>query len=151
VSGHDHQPLFGRAGELAVLRRLLDGARDGQSGVLVVRGDPGIGKTALLRQLGKMTSGFQVVRGLGVESEMELPFAGLHQLCAPLLGRLDSLPEPQRRSLSMALGLTAGDDKPDRFLVAAAALSLMAEAAEEKPLLCVVDDAHWLDQASASR
>lgn len=148
MSGHDQEPMFGRAGELALLRRLLDGARDGQSGVRIVRGEPGIGKTALLRQLEREASGFQILRGLGVESEMELPFAGLHQLCAPLLNRLSSLPEPQRRSLSTALGLAAGD-KPDQFLVAMAALSLMAEAAEEKPLLCVVDDAHWLDQASA--
>ncbi|HEY1622043.1 MAG TPA: ATP-binding protein, partial [Streptosporangiaceae bacterium] len=108
----------------------------------------GIGKTALLRQLEREASGFKVIRGLGVESEMELPFAGLHQLCAPLLGGLGLLAEPQRRSLSTALGLATGES-PDRFLVALAALSLMAEAAEEQPLLCVVDDVHWLDQASA--
>lgn len=148
MPGHDHQPMFGRAGELALLGRLLDCARNGQSGVRVVRGEPGVGKTALLRQLEREASGFRILRGLGVESEMELPFAGLHQLCAPLLSRLGALPEPQRRSLSVALGL-AGGDKPDQFLVAMAALSLMAEAAEQKPLLCVVDDAHWLDQASA--
>jgi tetratricopeptide (TPR) repeat protein len=148
MPGHDHRPVLGRSDELALLGRLLDGARAGQAGVTVVRGEPGIGKTALLRQLVREAPGFRVVRALGVESETELPFAGLHQLCAPLLGRLGSLPEPQQRSLSTALGLAAGEE-PDRFLVALAALTLMAEAAEEQPLLCVVDDAHWLDQASA--
>ena len=122
--------------------------RNGQSAVLVVRGDSGIGKTALLWQLTGRASGFRVIRGIGVEAEMELPFAGLHQLCAPLLGQLDSLAEPQRRALGVAFGLAPGDS-PDRFLVALAALSLMAETSEDKPLLCVVDDAQWLDQASA--
>src|ERR1700733_13064846 len=145
---HDHRPVLGRSDELAVLGRLLDGARAGQAGVSVVRGEPGIGKTALLRQLVREAAGFRVVRALGVESETELPFAGLHQLCAPLLGRLGSLPEPQRRQRGPPPGLAPGDE-PDRFLVALAALTLLAEAAEEQPLLCVVDDAHWLDQASA--
>src|SRR5215469_10590038 len=122
--------------------------RNGQSAVLVVRGDSGIGKTALLWQLTGQAFGFRVIRGIGVESEMELPFAGLHQLCAPLLGQLDSLAEPQRRALGVAFGLAPGDS-PDRFLVALAALSLMAETSEDKPLLCAVDDAQWLDQASA--
>jgi DNA-binding CsgD family transcriptional regulator len=140
--------LFGRAAELEILGQLIAEPRSGRSAVLVVRGEPGIGKTALLRQLIGRASGFRVVRGVGVESEMELPFAGLHQLCAPLLGRLDSLAEPQRRGLSVAFGLAPGDS-PDRFLVALAALSLMAETSEAKPLLCVVDDAQWLDQASA--
>ena len=122
--------------------------RRGRSAVLVVRGEPGIGKTELLRQLIAEAPGFGVTRVAGVESEMELPYAGLHQLCAPMLGRLGSLAEPQRRGLSVALGLASGDS-PDRFLVALAALSLMAEAAQERPMLCVVDDAQWLDQASA--
>ena len=113
-----------------------------------MRGEPGIGKTALLQHLIRQARGFRVARVLGVESEMELPFAGLHQLCAPMLGRLGSLAEPQRRGLSVAFGLASGDS-PDRFVVALAALSLMAETAEERPLLCVVDDAQWLDQASA--
>jgi DNA-binding CsgD family transcriptional regulator len=130
------------------LRRLADGVREGQSGVIVVRGEPGAGKTALLRQLEKDAPDFQVLRGVGVESEMELSFAGLHQMCAPLIRRLSLLPEPQRRSLSVALGLAAGD-KPDQFLVAMATLSLLAKTAEEGPLLCVVDDVHWLDRASA--
>ena len=140
--------MFGRTGELEILRRLIAKARSGRSAVLVVRGEPGIGKTELLRHLTAEASGFWVARVAGVESEMELPFAGLYQLCAPMLGRLGSLAEPQRRGLSVAFGLASGDS-PDRFLVALAALSLMAEAAEEQPMLCVVDDAQWLDQASA--
>ena len=140
--------LFGRAAELEVLGRLIGYVRKGRSAVLVVRGEPGIGKTELLRHLITQVPGFGVARVAGVESEMELPFAGLHQLCAPMLGRLGSLAEPQRRALSVAFGLASGDS-PDRFLVALAALSLMAEAAQERPMLCVVDDAQWLDQASA--
>src|SRR5580692_12082546 len=140
--------MFGRTGELEILRRLIAKARSGRSAVLVVRGEPGIGKTELLRNLTAEASGFWVARVAGVESEMELPFAGLYQLCAPMLGRLGSLAEPQRRGLSVAFGLASGDS-PDRFLVALATLSLMAEAAEEQPMLCVVDDAQWLDQASA--
>ena len=140
--------MFGRAGELEILRRLIAKARSGRSAVLVVRGEPGIGKTELLRQLSAEASGFWIARVAGVESEMELPFAGLYQLCAPMLGRLGSLAEPQRRGLSVAFGLAPGES-PDRFLVALAALSLMAESAEEQPMLCIVDDAQWLDQASA--
>ena len=140
--------LLGRIGELEILDQLIARARDGQSAVLVLRGEAGIGKTALLQHLMSQAPGFRVARATGVESEMELAFAGLHQLCAPLLGRLGSLPEPQRRGLSIAFGLDTGDG-PDRFLVALAALSLLADAAEEQPVLCVVDDAQWLDQASA--
>jgi len=145
---HPPPRLFGRTGELEILGRLIANVRSGRSAVLVVRGEPGIGKTELLRHLIAEASGFGVARVAGVESEMELPFAGLHQLCAPMLGRLGSLAEPQRRGLSVAFGLASGDS-PDRFLVALAALSLMAEASEEQPMLCVVDDAQWLDQASA--
>jgi DNA-binding CsgD family transcriptional regulator len=140
--------LLGRTGELQVLDRLIANVRSGQSAVLVVRGEPGIGKTALLRHLTGQASGFQMIRGSGIESEMELAFAGLHQLCAPMLDRLGSLTEPQQRALSIAFGLASGHN-PDRFLVALGALSLMAEMSEERPLLCVVDDAQWLDQASA--
>ena len=147
---HSPPRLFGRTGELETLRELIANVRSGQSAVLVLRGEPGIGKTALLQSLIRQASGFRVARGVGVESEMELPFAGLHQVCAPMLGRLGSLAEPQRRGLSVAFGLESLDgDAPDRFLVALAALGLMAEASEEQPLLCVVDDAQWLDQASA--
>ena len=131
-----------------ILGRLIAKVRGGQSAVLVVRGEPGIGKTELLRHLIAGASGFRVARVAGVEPEMELPFAGLHQLCAPMLGRLGSLAEPQHRRLGVAGRLSSGDS-PDRFLVALATLSLMAQAAEEQPLLCVVDDARWLDQGVA--
>jgi DNA-binding CsgD family transcriptional regulator len=140
--------LFGRTAELEILRRLIATVRGGRSAVLVVRGEPGIGKTELLRHLIAEVPGFGVTRVAGVESEMELPYAGLHQLCAPVLGRLGSLAEPQRRGLSVAFGLASGDS-PDRFLVALAVLSLITEAAQERPMLAVVDDAQWLDQASA--
>src|SRR5580700_4807624 len=140
--------LFGRTGELEILGQLIANTRGGQSAVLVLLGESGIGKTELLRYLMAEATGFTVVRGTGVESEMELAFAGLHQLCAPMLGRLDSLAEPQRRALSVAFGLTSGDS-PDRFMMALGVLSLMAETSEQRPLLCVVDDAQWLDQASA--
>ena len=147
---HPPPPLLGRIDELKILRQLLADVRGGHSSVLVVRGEPGIGKTELLRALVAGAAGFRVCRAVGVESEMELAYAGLHQLCAPLLGWLGSLAEPQRRGLSVAFGLESLDgDAPDRFLVALAALGLMADAAEEQPLLCVVDDAQWLDQASA--
>jgi DNA-binding CsgD family transcriptional regulator len=138
----------GRTGERESLDRLLERVRGGQSGVLVIRGEAGLGKTALLRHAVAEAAGFKVIQIAGVESEMELPFAGLHQLCAPMLSRLDGLPEPQRNALSIAFGLSFGD-APDRFLVALAALTLLAEVAEERPLLCVVDDAQWLDGASA--
>src|SRR5919109_3410263 len=139
--------LLGRAGERQVFDRLLENVRGGQSPVLVVRGEAGVGKTALLHYCARQASGFRVARIAGVESEMELPFAGLHQLCAPMLGRLDALPEPQRAALRVALGLSSGP-APERFLVALAALSLLAEVAAERPLLCLVDDAQWLDAAS---
>src|SRR5579859_5155161 len=145
---HPPPRLFGRTGELEILGRLIANARSGRSAVLVVRGEPGIGKTELLRQLIAEASGFGVARVAGVESEMELPFAGLYQLCAPMLGRLGSLAEPQRRALNVAFGLASGAS-PDRFMVALAVLSLLTEACEEQPILCVVDDAQWLDQASA--
>src|SRR3954449_881534 len=139
--------LLGRAGERQQLDRLLDNVRTGQSAVLVIRGEPGVGKTALLHYCARQAAGFRVARVAGVESEMELPFAGLHQLCAPMLGRLDALPEPQQAALCVALGLASGA-APDRFLVALAALSLLSDVAAERPLLCLVDDAQWLDAAS---
>jgi DNA-binding CsgD family transcriptional regulator len=139
--------LLGRAGERKRLDRLLDNVRAGQSAVLVLRGEPGVGKTALLHHCARQASGLRVARIGGVESEMELAFAGLHQLCAPMLGRLEALPAPQRAALGVALGLESGP-APDRFLVALAALSLLSEAAAERPLLCLVDDAQWLDAAS---
>ena len=139
--------LLGRAAERELLDRLLENVRAGQSAVLVVRGEAGVGKTALLHYCARQASGFRVARIAGVESEMELPFAGLHQLCAPMLGRLGALPQPQQAALGVALGLSSGA-APDRFLVALAALSLLAEVAAERPLLCLVDDAQWLDGAS---
>src|SRR3954454_14137517 len=140
--------LRGRQDECAVLDRLLDDGRSGRSGVLVVRGDAGVGKTALLDYAIESASGFRIARAVGVESEMELAFAALQQLCAPVLDRLDRLPGPQRDALGVAFGLRAGD-APDRFLVGLAVLSLLAEMSEERPLVCVVDDAQWLDRASA--
>jgi DNA-binding CsgD family transcriptional regulator len=140
--------LHGRRVEREALERLLDAVRRGQSRVLVVSGEPGVGKTALLESAIASASGFRVARAVGVESEMELAFAALQQLCAPLLDRLDRLPAPQRDALGVAFGLRAGD-APDRFLVGLAVLSLLAEVAEERPFLCVVDDAQWLDRASA--
>ena len=138
----------GRTSEREALDRLLENVRGRQSAVLVVRGEAGIGKTALLRYAARQASGFRVAQIAGIESEMELPFAGLHQLCGPMLDRLGALPEPQRDALSVAFGLSSGE-APDRFLVALAALSLLAEVAEGRPLLCFVDDAQWLDAASA--
>jgi DNA-binding CsgD family transcriptional regulator len=140
--------LHGRRVEREVLDRLLEAVRGGQSRVLVVSGEPGVGKTALLQSAIESAPGFRVARAVGVESEMELAFAALQQLCAPMLDRLDRLPAPQREALGVAFGLRAGD-APDRFLVSLAVLSLFSEVAEEQPLVCVVDDAQWLDLASA--
>jgi len=130
------------------LKELLDSVCNGRSEVLVVRGEPGIGKTTLLDQAVERASGFQVARATGVESEMELPYAGLHQLCRPMLDRLALLPAPQQEAASSAFGL-AGGRSPDRFLVGLAVLSLLSEASEQAPVLCVIDDAQWLDRASA--
>ena len=137
----------GRAAERDQLDRLLQMVRGGESAALIVRGEAGIGKTALLDQCAGRAAGFRLARIAGMESEMELPFAGLHQLCAPMLAAVDNLPEPQRDALHVAFGLTSGDP-PDRFLVALATLSLLAEVARKRPLLCLVDDAQWLDAAS---
>ena len=131
-----------------MLDRRLQRVRVGESAVLVVRGEAGVGKTALLEYVAEQASGCRIVRVAGVESEMELAFAGLHQLCAPMLDGLDGLSGPQRDALRVAFGL-GGGDAPDRFLVALAALSLLADAAEHQPLVCLVDDAQWLDRASA--
>ncbi|KUL52424.1 MULTISPECIES: helix-turn-helix transcriptional regulator [unclassified Streptomyces] len=140
--------LRGRRGECGALDQVIAGARTGRGQVLVLRGDAGVGKSALVEYLVGSAAGCQILRAVGVESEMELAFAGLHQLCVPLMGRLDRIPGPQRDALSVAFGLSAGS-APDRFLVGLAVLSLLAEAAEEQPIVCVVDDAQWLDQVSA--
>jgi hypothetical protein len=129
------------------LDQLLDTVRAGESAALVVRGEAGIGKTALLDHCVRQASGFQIVRIAGMQSEMELPFAGLHQLCAPVLAQVERLPGPQQNAIRVAFGLDLGD-APDRFLVALATLSLLAEVAEKRPLLCAIDDAQWLDAAS---
>jgi DNA-binding CsgD family transcriptional regulator/tetratricopeptide (TPR) repeat protein len=140
--------LVDRESEREALERLVAAVRAGQSRVLVLNGEAGVGKTALLRHLSTAAQGCRIARAAGVESEMELAFAGLHALCAHMLDRLERLPSPQRDALSTAFGLTAGPP-PDRFLVGLAVLSLLADAAEEQPLLCIVDDAHWLDRVSA--
>jgi len=139
--------LLGRRDESLALDQLLGGVRAGRSQVLVVRGEAGIGKSALLDDLELRAVGCQVSRAAGVESEMELPFAGLHQVCGPMLGRLPGLPRPQRDALSVAFGLRPGEP-PDRLLVGLALLGLLAREAEDRPLVCVVDDAQWLDRAS---
>jgi DNA-binding CsgD family transcriptional regulator len=148
VSEGPAEVLHGRRVEREALERLLEAVRGGQSRVLVVSGEPGVGKTALLESAISSASGFRVMRAVGVEAEMELAFGALQQLCAPIVGRLDRLPAPQQEALGVAFGLRAGD-APDRFLVGLAVLSLLAEVAEEQPLLCVVDDAQWLDRVSA--
>jgi DNA-binding CsgD family transcriptional regulator len=140
--------LLGRRRECAELDRLVTAVRAGESRALVVRGEAGVGKTALLDRLAESATGCLVVRAAGVESEMELPFAGLHQLCASLLELRSRLPEAQRDALETAFGLGSGTS-PDRFLVGLAALGLLSEAAGERPLICIVDDAQWLDEASA--
>jgi DNA-binding CsgD family transcriptional regulator len=140
--------LRDRQDERAVLDRLLEGARARQGGVLVVQGEAGIGKTALLDYAIESAPDLRTLRAVGVESEAEFAFAALHQLCGPLLDRLERLPGPQRDALKTTFGLSAGR-VPDRLFVALAALGLLSEAAEECPLLCVVDDAQWLDSASA--
>src|SRR6516164_6892289 len=139
--------LLDRGSERDVLERLVMGVRAGQSRVLVLRGEAGIGKTALLEHLSAVTDGCRIARIAGVESEMELAFAGLHALCAPMLGRVGHLPVPQRDALNTAFGMSAGPPA-DRFLVGLAILSLLADAAEEQPLVCLVDDAQWLDRVS---
>ncbi|MEU0945410.1 AAA family ATPase [Streptomyces canus] len=140
--------LIDRQNERRALGDLLAGAKDGRSGVLVLRGEAGIGKSELLKYLLERATGWRTVSAVGVQSEMELSYAGLHQLCAPLLSGIDNLPEPQRDALRTAFGLHIGA-VPDRFLVGLATLSLLSDAAGSEPLLCVVDDAQWLDHVSA--
>jgi hypothetical protein len=140
--------LRGRHKERATLDELLTTARAGRSEILVLQGEAGIGKTALLEYAVESAPDFRVLRVAGVESEMELPFAALHQLCAPLHDWLDRVPGPQRHALTTTFGLSTGA-VPDRLFVALASLTLLSEAAEDQPLLCVIDDAQWLDRASA--
>jgi DNA-binding CsgD family transcriptional regulator len=141
--------LTGRHAECGVLDQLVEAVRHaGESRALVVRGEAGVGKTALLEYLAGHAPGCRVARAAGVQSEMELAFAGLHQLCAPMLDRLEALPVPQRDALRTAFGISAGP-APDRFLIGLAVLSLLSHVAEEQPLVCLVDDQQWLDHASA--
>ena len=146
----DRTALMDRHHERDALERLLEAVRAGESRVLVVCGDPGVGKTALLEYLaeGATAAGCRVARAVGVQSEMELAFAGLHQLCAPMLDHATRLPTPQHEALRTAFGIAAGTP-PDGFLVGLAVLSLLSDVAGKSPLICVIDDAQWLDQASA--
>src|ERR687897_389465 len=153
MDGRSREPagragLRGRGSECALLDELVAAIRRGESQSLVLRGEAGIGKTALLEYLIASAPDLTIVRAVGVQSDMELPYAALHQLCGPLLDRLDNLPPPQRQAMEIVFGLSTGE-APDRFLVGLAVLSLFSEVAEQRPLLCVVDDAQWLDQASA--
>jgi hypothetical protein len=141
--------LVGRTREIDALENVLAAVRDGLSGVLVLRGEVGTGKTALLDWAAGAASDMRVARVAGVESEMNLGFAGLHQLLAPFLDGLDRLPAPQRTALQSALGLAAGPS-PDRFMVGLATLTLLTDAAASRPVLCVVDNAQWLDEASGA-
>jgi DNA-binding CsgD family transcriptional regulator/tetratricopeptide (TPR) repeat protein len=142
------QPAFtGRTREREELDGALDRVRSGESAVLVLRGDAGIGKTALLQYVADRAGDCRVARLAGVESELELPFAALQQLCGPMLGELEALPEPQERALQVAFGLRSGS-VPDRFVVGLGVLSMMAEVAAKRPLVCLIDDAQWLDEAT---
>lgn len=140
--------LIGRRAECAVLDRLIEAVCAGESRALVIHGEPGIGKSALLEYVASHASKCRVMRAAGAQSEMELAFAALHQLCAPLLKHLEQLPPPQREALRTAFGITAGAP-PDAFLIGLAVLSLLSEVADQQPLLCVIDDEQWLDHASA--
>ncbi|WP_161332406.1 ATP-binding protein, partial [Streptomyces sp. SID5789] len=148
MSGDGPERLRGRRREYEVLDGLLSEVEAGRSAVLVLRGDAGIGKSALLDHLAARVTAHRVARGAGAESEMELPFAGLHQLCAPFLGHAGSLPPPQAAALATAFGMSAGPP-PDRFLVGLAVLGLLTDVAARQPLFCLVDDAQWLDRVSA--
>src|SRR4051812_24546039 len=149
MSSKDHgHVLRGRNNECGALDRLLKSVRAGQSQVLVVRGEAGVGKSALLEYVVHSASGCRVARAAGIEYEMELAYAGLHQLCAQMLDLTERLSEPQRDALETAFGLSA-KAPPDRFAVGLAVLGLLSEVAEQRPLVCVVDDAQWLDKASA--
>lgn len=147
MSARPMPDLIGRRAECAVLDDLLDGLRAGQSAVRVIRGEAGIGKSVLLEYVASRTTGAEVTRSRGVEADMELAWASLHQLCAPFLGAVDALPGPQRDALQVAFGMAAGDP-PDRFLVGLAVLTLLTRASESRPVLILIDDAQWLDQIS---
>ena len=140
--------LYGRGSECSLLDDVVAAVRAGESRTLLIHGEAGIGKTALLNHVRAAAADMRLLHAAGVESEMELPFASLHQLCFPLLDTVEQLPPPQRDALDVAFGRTAGP-APDRFLVGLAVLTLISRTAEERPVLCVVDDAQWLDEVSA--
>jgi AAA ATPase domain len=140
--------LLGRSREREALDRLLRAARGGQGGVLVVQGDPGVGKTALLDDTAKVAQQFRVLRTAGAEGEQEFPYAALHRFCGPTLDRIDQLPAPQRDALAVAFGLAAGP-APDQFVVALGVLGLLSSLATDQPVLGLIDDAHWLDRGSS--
>src|SRR6201988_1961520 len=140
--------LIGRHTECCELDRLVEAVRAGQSRAIVLCGEAGVGKTALLDYVAEQASDCRVIRAAGVQSEMELPFAALHQVCAPALGNLERLPVPQRDALRIAFGIKTGP-VPDRFLVGLAVLGLLADVAEQQPLVCLIDDEQWLDRSSA--
>jgi len=139
--------LLGRAVETGALEGVLAAVRDGLSGVLVLRGEAGVGKTSLLDWAARQADEMQVARVAGAEAEMDMGFAGLHQLLIPFLGGFEGLPAPQRQALGSAFGLVAGPP-PDRFLVGMAALTVLTDAAAARPVLCLIDDAQWLNQVS---
>ncbi|MGR6919574.1 BREX system ATP-binding domain-containing protein [[Actinomadura] parvosata] len=147
-AGRRGDVLLGRQAECDALDRLVAAVRAGERRSLLIRGEAGAGKTALLEYVRDSATGCRVVMAAGAESESELTFSGLHQLCAPFLNGLDRLPEPQRQALGTVFGLSAGPP-PDRFLVGLAVLSLLTDAAAKGPLICLVDDAQWLDPISA--
>jgi DNA-binding CsgD family transcriptional regulator len=149
MSVTETSPLRGREEERAALGRLVSDVRGGRSGVLVLRGEPGVGKTALLEDMCDRADGVLLIRGAGIESEAELAFAGLHHMCSQMIQeKLDLLPDPQRDAIRIAFGESAGGPA-DPFLIGLAVLSRLADMAEEQPVVCVVDDAQWLDRATA--
>ena len=140
--------LLGRSREREALDRLLRAARSGRGGVLVVQGEPGVGKTALLEDMAATAQEFRVLRTAGAEGEQEFPYAALHRFCGPSLDRIDQLPAPQRDALAVAFGLAAGP-APNQFVVALAVLGLLSSLAADQPVLGLIDDAHWLDRGSS--
>jgi hypothetical protein len=142
------ESLRGRESECALLDDVIAALLAGESRTLLIHGEAGIGKTALLNYVVESSGGMRLLRAAGVESEMELAYASLHQLCSPLLDAVAQLPPPQREALEVVFGRTVGAS-PDRFLVGLAVLTLLSDASDERPLLCVVDDAQWLDEVSA--
>jgi DNA-binding CsgD family transcriptional regulator len=148
MTGTGGTTLKGRGAECAELDRLLEGVRSGESRALVVHGEAGVGKSALLGYVAEQAASCELARAAGVQSEMELPFAALHQVCGPMLDHLDRLPGPQRDALATVFGVNAGGQAPDLFMVGLATLGLLSEVSEKRPLVCLIDDQQWLDQAS---